>query len=52
MPMPFSEGAADLTTSYSLDDPLASWIMAAGQPHEHLMVHFSSADVEGMMGQK
>jgi hypothetical protein len=49
MPLPFSEGVAGLTTSYHLNAPLDSWIMAAGQPHEHLMVHFSDKDVGAMM---
>lgn len=49
MPLPFSKSAAGMTTSYALDDPLASWIMASGQPHEHLMVHFPAEDVEAMM---
>jgi hypothetical protein len=50
MPVPFNEKAANLPTSYHQDDPLNSWIMAAGTPIEHLMVHFSDAAVKGMMG--
>jgi len=50
MPMPVNEESAHLTTRYSLDDPLDAWIMAAGKPHEHLMVHFSADDVRAMMG--
>ncbi|TPE53253.1 hypothetical protein [Amaricoccus solimangrovi] len=46
----FDEATASITTSYNLDDPFAPWIMAAGQPHEHLMVHFSSEDMAAMMG--
>ena len=49
MPLPFSEHTAGMAASYNLDDPLASWIMAAGQPHEHLMVHFTAEDVNAMM---
>jgi hypothetical protein len=49
MPVPFDENAAKLETSYNLDNPLNAWIMAAGTPIEHLMVHFSSDDVRGMM---
>ena len=49
MPLPFSETAAGMAASYALDDPLAAWIMAAGQPHEHLMVHFTAEDVNAMM---
>ena len=50
MPLPFDEATAGMTSSYNLDDPLAAWIMASGQPHEHLMVHFSAEDVKAMMG--
>ena len=49
MPLPFSETTAGMAASYNLDDPLASWIMAAGEPHEHLMVHFTAEDVNAMM---
>lgn len=49
MPLPLGETRAGMTTSYNLSDPLASWIMAAGQPHEHLMVHFTAEDVKAMM---
>lgn len=49
MPVPFNKDIAKLPTSYSLDSPLNAWIMAAGTPIEHLMVHFSADDVKGMM---
>jgi hypothetical protein len=49
MPVPFNEANATLSTSYQLDDPLGAWIMAAGKPHEHLMVHFSAEDVAALM---
>jgi len=49
MPVPFDKNTAKLPTSYSLDSPLNAWIMAAGTPIEHLMVHFSNDDVKGMM---
>jgi hypothetical protein len=49
MPLPLGETMAGMTTSYNLGDPHASWIMAAGQPHEHLMVHFTAEDVSAMM---
>ena len=49
LPLPFNEKAAGMATAYTLDDPLAGWIMAAGKPHEHLMVHFSGTDVNTMM---
>ena len=49
LPLPFNEKASAMTTAYALDDPLRAWIMAAGKPHEHLMVHFSAKDVSAMM---
>ena len=49
LPLPFNEGAALMTTKYSLDNPLDAWIMAAGKPHEHLMVHFSVEDTKALM---
>jgi hypothetical protein len=50
MPVPFNKKSANLPTSYTQDNPLNSWVMAAGTPIEHLMVHFSDAAVAGMMG--
>jgi len=50
MPAPFNENGAGMKTAYDLDHPLRPWIMAAGTPIEHLMVHFSSEDVAAMMG--
>lgn len=49
LPLPFNEDTAEMSTAYALDDPLGAWIMAAGKPHEHLMVHFSDQDVNAMM---
>ncbi|ETX05414.1 MAG: hypothetical protein ETSY2_23040 [Candidatus Entotheonella gemina] len=49
MPVPFDKKVAKLPTKYSLDHPLNAWIMAAGTPIEHLMVHFSAEDTKGMM---
>lgn len=49
MPVPFNEDVAELGTRYDLDDPLSDWIMAAGTPYEHLMVHFSADDVTAMV---
>jgi hypothetical protein len=49
MPVPFDKKTAKLPTKYSLDNPLNAWIMAAGTPIEHLMVHFSAEDTKGMM---
>jgi hypothetical protein len=49
MPMPFNKEVANMKTRYDLDNPLNAWIMAAGTPYEHLMVHFSADDVAAMM---
>jgi hypothetical protein len=45
----FNKDTVKLSTSYHLDHPLNAWIMVAGTPIEHLMVHFSNDDVQGMM---
>ena len=50
MPVPVNKKSAKLSTKYSPEDPLDAWIMAAGSPIEHLMVHFSWEDTEAMMG--
>ena len=49
MPVPFDKKVAKLATRYDLDNPLSAWIMAAGTPYEHLMVHFSADDVTAIM---
>lgn len=49
LPLPFNEKAAVMPTAYALGDPLGAWIMAAGKPHEHLMVHFSTEDMNALM---
>ena len=49
MPLPSNESAAGMTTKYNLENPLDAWIMAAGKPHEHLMVHFSAEDTKALM---
>ena len=52
LPLPFNEDAAAMPTAYALDDPLGAWIMAAGKPHEHLMVHFSEQDLNALMNSR
>jgi hypothetical protein len=49
MPLPSDEKVAGMTTKYNLEQPLNAWIMAAGKPHEHLMVHFSAEDTKALM---
>jgi len=49
MPVPFNKKRTELPTRYDLKNPLSPWIMAAGTPYEHLMVHFSDEDVAAMM---
>jgi len=49
MPLPSNESVAGMTTKYNLESPLDAWIMAAGKPHEHLMVHFSNEDTRALM---
>jgi hypothetical protein len=49
MPLPSDKKVSTLSTKYDLEHPLHSWIMAAGTPYEHLMVHVSAEDVKAMM---
>jgi hypothetical protein len=49
MPVPFNKSVSKLSTKYDLDNSLNEWIMAAGTPYEHLMVHFSADEVKAMM---
>jgi hypothetical protein len=49
MPLPFDKKAASSKTKYNLEHPLDAWIMAAGEPHEHLMVHFSAEDTKALI---
>jgi hypothetical protein len=49
MPVPFNKSVSKLSTKYDLDNPLNEWIMAAGTPYEHLMVHFSADEVKAMV---
>ena len=41
MPFPVNERTAGMSTKYDTANPVASWIMAAKTPIEHVMVHFS-----------
>jgi len=38
-----------MSTKYDTANPVASWIMAAKTPIEHVMVHFSDKEVGAMM---
>ena len=49
MPLPLDKKVTKLTTKYDLEHPHDPWIMAAGTPYEHLMVHLSAEDVKAMM---
>ena len=49
MPLPVAQTSAALPTKYDLHHPLGPWIMAAGTPYEHLMMHFSAEDVAAIM---
>ena len=52
MPFPILEEASDIGSKYDPSDPHASWVMLAGTPLEHIMVHFSERDVQAMMNAK
>ena len=49
MPLPTDEKIAKLPAQYQLNRPLSTWVMAAGTPLEHLMVHLSKDNVRGLM---
>jgi len=49
MPFPVNERMAGMSTKYDTANPVASWIMAAKTPIEHVMVHFSEKEVSAMM---
>ena len=49
MPLPVAKSSPALPTKYDLHHPLGAWIMAAGTPYEHLMMHFSAEDVAAIM---
>ena len=48
LPLPISKSGS-LSTKYDPANPLATWIMAANSPLEHLMIHVSDEDVEAIM---
>jgi hypothetical protein len=49
LPLPFNKNVAHMKAKYNLEHPLDAWIMAASEPHEHLMVHFSDEDTKALM---
>ena len=48
MPLPMEKDGS-MSTKYSPTHPLAPWIMAAGTPFEHLMLHVSDEDAAAIM---
>ena len=49
MPLPMAEKSSGLQSTYDPGNPNASWVMAAGSPIEHLMLHFSTEATKSMM---
>lgn len=49
MPFPVNEKSAKMAKTYDPGNPDASWVMFAGTPIEHVMIHFSEEDVAAMM---
>lgn len=49
MPFPVDEKTSGMPTTYDPSDPQASWVMFAGTPIEHVMVHFSEEAAMSMM---
>jgi hypothetical protein len=52
MPLPVNGKQSLLGYQYDTKDPNASWVMAAGTPLEHLMMHFSEKEAAEMMQAK
>ena len=48
LPLPIAKSGS-LSTKYNPAHPLASWIMAADTPLEHLMLHVSDEDAAAIM---
>jgi hypothetical protein len=48
LPLPIAKSGS-MSTKYSPGHPLASWIMAANSPLEHLMLHVSDEDAAAIM---
>ena len=49
MPFPVDEKTSGMESNYDPSRPEASWVMFAGTPIEHVMVHFSEQAVRSMM---
>lgn len=52
MPLPVNGKQSLLGYQYDTKDPNASWVMAAGTPMEHLMIHFGEKETAEMMQAK
>ena len=52
MPFPIKEEDSDLESKYNPSNPHSSWVMLAGTPLEHIIVHFSERDVQAMINAK
>ena len=48
LPLPVAK-TGSMATKYSPAHPLASWIMAANSPFEHLMLHLSDENAAAIM---
>ena len=49
MPFPVNERTAGMSTKYDAANPVASWIMAAKNPIEHVMGYFFEEEGNAMM---
>lgn|GEM_PF-920030 len=52
MPLPVKGKESVMASHYDVDKPTNSWVMGAGLPIEHVMVHFSDEDVASMMAER
>ncbi len=49
MPLPVNGMLSLFDSQYDTKNPGESWVMAAGTPAEHLMIHFSEAEADEIM---
>lgn len=52
MPLPVNAKKSNMPYQYDTANPMQTWLMAAGSPIEHVMLHVSEDDVASMMGRK
>ena len=52
MPLTVNGKSSVMPSHYNVDEPQGSWVMGAGLPIEHVMIHFTDEDVASMMKER